>query len=140
MPPRAAQFLVEKIVSEASIAGVPLSDNERKMLLFSEISPTLPDMVEVNEVFDRDYDRAEYESKISKLICHLRKREHKLNEANRRWNEAVESLRGSDYYLLVMIDQASPRERRWVDLIRLVITALLIVGVFVTIVWFATAR
>jgi hypothetical protein len=59
------RLVVQKIVSRALQNGVPLSEVERKMLLFSETSPTLPDIAEVNDAFDRDYDRLEYENKMA---------------------------------------------------------------------------
>ena len=44
------------------------------MLYFTENYWTLPDMMEVNEAFDRDYDTAEYEKKIAQLVRHARAR------------------------------------------------------------------
>jgi hypothetical protein len=64
----AKEFLVSKIVAEALREGVPLSEVERKMLYFSETAWSLPDIVEVNEAFDSEYARAEYEEKIANLI------------------------------------------------------------------------
>ena len=57
-PREAKEFLVSRIVAEAQREGVPLSEIERKMLYFSETGWTLPDMMEVDEAFDRDYDAA----------------------------------------------------------------------------------
>ena len=38
------------------------------MLYFSETDWTLPDIMQVNDEFDRDYDQDEYEKKITHLI------------------------------------------------------------------------
>jgi len=103
----AKEYLVGRIVDEARREGVPLSEIETKMMYFSETASTLPDILEVNEEFDRDYNQAEYEEKIAGLIRGLRAnaRERDTTElAN--WNEAVRTLRNEDHYLLVMIDVA----------------------------------
>jgi hypothetical protein len=140
MPPEAAQLVVQKIVSQALRNGVPLSEVERKMLLFSETSPTLPDIAEVNETFDHDYDRLGYENKIANLIRDLRSAERQDPEANRSWNEIVRSLRGKDYYFMVMLNEACEQERSRGDLIRLLVTAIVIVGVILGIALFFTGR
>ena len=63
----AKEFLVARIAEEAQREGVPLSEVERKMLYFTETAWTLPDIMEVNDQFDREYDAAEYEKKIADL-------------------------------------------------------------------------
>jgi hypothetical protein len=50
MPPAAVLFIANKIIEQAAREGVALSEVERKMLLFSESSPTFRQM---NEIFDR---------------------------------------------------------------------------------------
>lgn len=140
MPPAAAQFIVQKIVSQAHQEGVSLSEVEQKILLFSETSPTLEDVAEVNEEFDRDYDSVVYENKISNLIRHLRLTERHNPDANRRWNEAIRSLRGEDYYLQVMINEACGHERPRGDLIRLVVIAIVIVCAILGVALFFTSR
>jgi hypothetical protein len=106
MPPEAAQLVVQKIVCQALQNGVPLSEVERKMLLFSETSPTLPDIAEVNETFDHNYDRLEYENKIANLIRDLRSAERQNPEENRSWNKIIRSLQGKDYYFMVMLKRS----------------------------------
>jgi len=140
MPPIPAQVIVEKIASQAAQEGVPLSEVERKMLLFSETSPTLPDMAQVNELFDREYDRQGYEKKIVRLIRHLRSTERDDPEADRNWTEAIKSLGGDDYYFMVMVNEACGRKRPRGDLIRLVVTAVVIVGVFLVVAYFLRDR
>jgi len=68
----AKKYLVERIVEEARREDVPLSEIETKMLYFSETAWTLPDILEVNETFEREYDEVEYEQKVgaySQLSC-----------------------------------------------------------------------
>jgi hypothetical protein len=143
----AKEFLVGRIVAEAKQEGIPLSDVERKMLYFSETDWTLPDMLKVNEEFERDYDQDEYEAKIAGLIRSFWLRTQADNEEElEAWTKAEDKLREGDHYLLVMINATTPtggRLSRWLpsfdstlprepgDRLRLVLTALAILfGMF----------
>src|SRR5437762_3834413 len=64
----AKEFLISKIVAEAQRENAPLSETERKMLYFTESGWTLPDITQVNEQFDREYNQDEYEKKIARII------------------------------------------------------------------------
>lgn len=106
-PREAKEFLVARIVAEARLQRVSLSDIERKMLYFSETGWTLPDIVEVNSRFVRDYDSDEYERKISQLVRSARRRARMEDRAEfAAWSDAFRALRKEDHYLLVMIDKA----------------------------------
>jgi hypothetical protein len=48
----AKEFLVSRIVSEAELEGVRLSETERKELYLSESASTLPDMERINDEFE----------------------------------------------------------------------------------------
>jgi preprotein translocase subunit SecG len=103
----AKEFLISRIVAEAQREKVPLSEIERKMLYFSETAWTLPDIMEVNDEFDREYDQAEYENKIARLIRNETKRLHKENpEEFASWISAARKLKKEDHYISVMIDNA----------------------------------
>lgn len=103
----AKEFLVARIVAEAQREEVPLSEVERKMLYFTETAWTLPDIMEVNEQFDREYNAAEYEKKIAGLIRKARKRARKEDKKEfDEWSAAVRRLSKEDHYLLVMTQQA----------------------------------
>jgi hypothetical protein len=134
MPPAAALFIVEKIIEQAATDHIALSEIEGKMLLFSESSPALTDMLEVNNIFGRDYDRVAYEAKIVDLIKHIKSSLRENADAARVWNEAVRSLRGEDYYFMVMLNEAGSHERPPGKLSRLVVTAIAIVAVLVTVI------
>ena len=106
----AKEFLIGSIIAESQREGVPLSEVERKMLYFSETAWTLPDIAEVNDIFDRDYNQADYEQKIGKLIRNL----HAHARTNNRehfddWTEAVRIVRREDHYLLALIDAAESK-------------------------------
>jgi hypothetical protein len=100
---RAKENLADRIVAEAQREGIALSEVERKMLYFSETGWTLPEMAEVNEEFDRDYDQDAYEQKIGGLVCSLRARTDRSEEEIAAWDEAVAKLSDGDHYLLVLI-------------------------------------
>jgi hypothetical protein len=103
----AKEFLVSRIVDEAQREGVSLSEVERKMLYFTETGWTLPNIMEVSDEFNRDYDQNEYEKKIASLIKSAVKRNRKENsEEAESWRNAVRKLSNEDHYILVMIGQA----------------------------------
>ena len=56
-PRDAKEFLVSRIVTEAQREGIALSEIERKMLYFSETASTLPDIADVSDAFDGNYDK-----------------------------------------------------------------------------------
>jgi len=67
----AKEFLISKIVAEAQRENAPLSETERKMLYFTESGWTLPDIAQVSEQFDREYDQEHYEKKIRESLPRL---------------------------------------------------------------------
>jgi hypothetical protein len=102
--PEAKEYLVGRIVEEAGLEGVPLSEIETKMLYFSETAWTLPDMMEVNRAFDGEYDAGKYEEKIAGLIRGLRAEPGERNSKDRAaWDEAVCVLNKEDHYLMVLL-------------------------------------
>jgi hypothetical protein len=61
----AKKFLASKIVSEANLQGLPLSDGEQKLLLFSEQDPESPTDIPDQLLESIDH---EYEKKITGLL------------------------------------------------------------------------
>lgn len=152
---QAKEYLVERIVAEARREEVLLSEVERKMLYFTESGWTLPNILEVNAEFERDYDNDEYEQKIAGLARGIEKQNQTASEdARSRWDEAVVKLSEGDHYLLVLIDlgRSSPagplskwlpagrfygtgRVRPQGDLLRLIIVAFAVAfAMFVAVV------
>jgi hypothetical protein len=133
----AKDFLISKIVAEAQCENIPLSEVERKMLYFTESGWTLPDIMKVNEDFDREYDQDDYEHKIAKLVAKADKRIRKgSREDYDKWWAAIRFLQQEDHYILVMIRLAGLRPRG--DQLRLFATALgmvvcILVWVFVSV-------
>jgi hypothetical protein len=101
------QFLISKTLQEAESSHVQLSEVERKMLYFTEIHPSLPDIREVNAEFERDYDADEYEHKIAQLLSNARARDTDISPSQEHaWNEALDALKKEDHYILVMVGLA----------------------------------
>ena len=103
----AKEFLISRVIKEAKADGVTLSEVERKMLYFTEVHPSLPDIYDVNEQFERNYDSDEYEAKISRLLKDARDRDRKESASgDQAWKDALNTLRKEDHYILVMVGQA----------------------------------
>jgi len=133
----AKEFLAEKIAAEAEREGVPLAEVERKMLCFSETAWTLPDMMEVSEVFDRDFDMVEYENRISGLVKRYLARVRKTDAQElAAWNEAVKTIRAEDHYILVLIDGLQGgRKSSTADFVKLLLGGLLLTLVALIVIY-----
>jgi hypothetical protein len=108
----AKQFLISKVVEQAGIEHVSLSDVEKKMLYFTEVRPSLPDIYEVNAEFERNYDSDEYETKVVAFLKKARDRDKKQSSIlNQQWQEAIDALKNEDHYILVMVYRAFPEYR-----------------------------
>jgi hypothetical protein len=70
----AKEFIAAQIAGQALRESVPFSEIERKMLLFSQVDGAPPEIMEVADQFDRQYNPTEYEKKVSTIIKHLDKR------------------------------------------------------------------
>jgi len=104
---QAKEFLISQIVEEAHKENASLSEIERKMLYFTETEETLPEICQINDQFERDYDSSAYEKKIAGLLRNAYNRYCKESpEGKNRWRRAIADLRGEDHYLLVMLNQS----------------------------------
>jgi hypothetical protein len=103
----AKQFLIGRVIEEAELEKVHLSDVEKKMLHFSEAYPSLPDIYEINAEFERHYDADEYEAKVADLLKSARDRDSRSSPGREReWKDALDALKNEDHYILVMVRQA----------------------------------
>jgi hypothetical protein len=95
--------------------GVPLSEVEKKMFLFSETTPS-EKMLALAQEFDATCDDSEYERKMSKLLRAAFRRDKASPEAVSAWEESLGALRNEDFYGMVMVGHAGlPFSRRSVD-------------------------
>src|SRR5579864_6010162 len=97
----AKRFLAEKITLEASVEGVPLSDAEQKLLLFSEEDPDSPGPEDIPD-YVLDADEVEYEEKIIRLLRAAYKRDKDNPLERERYKDAMRTLEDSDHYIMAM--------------------------------------
>jgi hypothetical protein len=129
----AKEFLVSTIVTEAQREGIPLSEIERKMLYFSETAWTLPDIAEVNDAFEREYDQAKYEEKIGTLVHNFCADSRKNNRPDfDAWTEAIRTIHREDHYLLVLISAAESKKSRQVGFLKLAAIGLVMAFIILT--------
>jgi hypothetical protein len=126
----AKEFLIARIVAEAAREGVLLSETERKMLYFSETG-TLPDIMEVNDAFERKYEQEEYEEKVGGLAQSYREWAGKADPSElEAWDEAVRAISDEDHYLLVLLNaRKRSADSPLADRLKLIALAFLIVVV-----------
>ena len=99
----AKDFLVQQTADQAERDGVPLSELEKRMMCFTESAETVEDPIELNEEFEAQYDTAEYETKIARLLGRAYKRLKNEDPVTARtWDVAVRELKQGDHYILVM--------------------------------------
>jgi hypothetical protein len=137
---QAKDFLVGQTVEQASVEGVPLSNLEKRMMYFTEFDDSCEDPIKLNDEFEALHDSEAYERKISRLLYHAY---HRLREQNpttkQMWDEAVQTLKSGDHYLLVMLRSAGPvLQRSTLDLLKLfpIVMRVAMIPLFVLIVWF----
>ena len=98
------QFIIDRILDQARLEGVSLTDIESRMLRFSEATSASKDL-EAAEIFERDYNDEEYEKKIADLVRNAYARDKEAGN-QQAWNDALANVAGRDLYLNVMIDRA----------------------------------
>ena len=125
---QAKDFLVEQATKQAALDNLPLSDLEKKMMYFTESDPvSCADPLELNDAFEAQYDTAEYEAKMSRLLQHAYDRLKVENSDSKRvWDHSVRDLRKGDHYVLVLLDLEPTSEHPTRDSFKLVGTGLLI--------------
>ena len=139
-PEHAKQFLVTKVVQEASRSGISLSQAERAMLQFSEEHARLPESI--IQQFETETTDADFEEKIVSLLKNALKYERgSISE----YREARQALRQEDHYLGVMVEQAFGGEeaggsdlrlRSPKDVLLLFASGVAVVAFFLLAIWF----
>lgn len=111
----AKDFLVQQTLEQASLEHVQFSDLEKRMMYFAETEKMAEDPIALNEAFEAEYDSAEYEKKVSKLLRNAHTRIKKESpQSARTWDESVQELRKGDHYLLLLLDSSAsypPKEK-----------------------------
>jgi hypothetical protein len=111
----AKRLLVEKVVTQARVEGVSLSDGERTMLSWSESDPDFVVDPQLPARLAAEMSDEEYEKKVTGLLARRFATEVNANPAaEAQWKQAAEVLHQGDHYILVMLDAAiGSRLKRW---------------------------
>lgn len=109
---QAKEFLVQQVAEQASRENAPLSEIEKQMMYFTESDPaSCENPAELNDQFEAEYDTAEYEAKMSRLLHHAYDRLKAEDPVGKRtWDGAIRTLRRGDHYLLVLWDINPPSQ------------------------------
>lgn len=100
---QAKDFLVEQTTQQAALENIPLSGLEKRMMYFTESDDSCDDVNGLVAEFEAQYDTAEYEAKIARLLRNAHRRIKKENaETANVWKESFRKLREGDHYLLVL--------------------------------------
>ncbi len=126
-PLEAKEFLASRIVDQALLEGVSVSEIERRMLFFSETHPSLPDMYEMLNEFNETYRMFPYERTVSSLICNAFRRDREDAALAQRWEDAKKTLHRQDHYISVMLKQGLASANRKRDLLIYIVIGLAVV-------------
>jgi hypothetical protein len=103
----AKRLFVEKVVTQARLEGVSLSDAERAMLFWSESDPDFVVDPQSPAWLAAEISDEEYEKKVTGLLARRFVAEVDSDPAaEARWKQATEVLRQGDHYILIMLDAA----------------------------------
>jgi hypothetical protein len=130
----AKEFLACRIVDQARLENVEFSEVERKMLFYSEVHPSLPDMDAAAKEFDEKYNMFPYEKLVSSLVCNAYRRDRKDPTLAQKWKDASRSLRWEDHYINVMLKRGMASATRTRDLLIYVALGVLVVVVIFAVV------
>jgi len=103
----AKRFIVDRVVAQARVEGVTLSDAEQEMLSWSESDPEFVVDPELPERLAAEISDENYERKIVGLLSRCFKTDvERTPEAEAQWREAAGILRQGDHCILIMLDEA----------------------------------
>jgi hypothetical protein len=134
----AKDFLVEQTTQQAQIEGVSLSDLEKRMMYYAEGKDATCEDRKLNDEFDRQYNTAEYETKIRHLLhdVYVRVKENDPEKA-RRWEDAISFLENGEHYVSVLWGFESPRERPPYDCVKLFVSAIIVCCLMMVIAFYS---
>src|SRR5215469_18769204 len=95
----AKQFLAGKIYQQSQSAGEPLSDVDRRLLLFSEQDPGSEEGIPEDVLDDTDLD---WEGRMTELLREAWLRDKKNPAERQQYFDAIERLKAGDHYIQVI--------------------------------------
>ena len=140
----AKQFLTNKIISQASREGSPLSDIDQRMLLFSEQEPETVEGFPEDVLGNIDQD---YEKNITGLLKAAYVRDKKIPGEGQKYQDAYRKLNEGDHYILIMAAPVlgnAPLSGSEMSLRNICIAVAITLGVMICVaiiwVWFVSPR
>ena len=103
----ARRFFADRVIQRADLERVPLSEDERQLLFWSESAPDSVADPALAERLAAEISDADYEAKVVGLL--QRSFAHDVDVdpgAKDLWQQAWSVLRHGDHYILVMINAA----------------------------------
>jgi len=129
----ARQFLITKIINQASRTATVLSDAERRMLQLNLDEPESAAGIPVEMLEDKSRS---YEVKMANLLRSAYDRDDKVPVEQQKYREAVRMLQDSGHYILIVATTAIPQRRRLGNYAVYVIIALAVVAmIFALQMW-----
>jgi hypothetical protein len=104
---KAKRFLINRIVDQAKRTNLPLTEVEARMLGFSSASAN-PAELDAAEIFHRDYNKENYEAKISRLFQDVYQIDKSMGRTE-VWEQSLDALVDEDMYLAVIIRKTGLR-------------------------------
>jgi hypothetical protein len=102
----AKRFIVDKVIEQASIDGVNLSDAERYNLSWSSNPDFKPDY-ELAAALEDEISSDKYESKVAGLIRNAFERDMaKDPDVKSLYKESYDKMNEGDHYILIMMKSA----------------------------------
>jgi hypothetical protein len=96
----AKDFLVQQTEQQARIERISLSDLEKRMMYYAEGKDASKGDSELNDEFDAQYNTADYEIKIGRLLQHAYVcLKETAPETARRWDDSIAFLGKGHHYI-----------------------------------------
>ena len=103
----AKEFFIQKILDQARKENINLSDVEKQMLSWRDTDPNFYENHELNERFENEISKGEYEKKIARLIRGGYDDDLGANiVARETYKQAYQAIKSKDYYIFIMVDKA----------------------------------
>lgn len=96
----AKQFLADKIYQQSQSTGEPLSDVDRRLLLFSEQDPGSEEGIP-DDVLYADTDR-DWERRMTELLRQAWQRDKENPAERQQYLAAMERLKAGDHYIQII--------------------------------------
>jgi len=103
----AKRFIVEKVIEQAKIDGINLSDAERYNLSWAESYPDFKVDYKLADALEDEISNDKYEAKVAGLIRNAFERDmDKYPDVKSLYKEAYDKMNEGDHYIFIMMKSA----------------------------------